>query len=335
MSIMFISILGNSAIFYTFEQDTWADLSIWDSFWYSLISITTIGYGDFYPESPVGRISATFFILVIGLGTFTTTLGMIIDWIADFRNKERKGMGKIRLRNHLVIVNFPDELRIQQIIREYRSDPAHNKSEIVIIADQIEELPLMAEDISFVRGWPLEKDTFIRANIEDASQAIVLSPNHLDQRSDSLVASICFVMHSINPDLDVVAECLDMKHSVLFNSSKKLKLVYTLEIANNLLVQEAQDPGVTRLTHAITSNDIDGTLASTEITSINQNNSYTFVAKRLLDYQINLVGIIREGAVETGFEKLDVNIGDRLVYIGKTRYTWESILEMLISEPNR
>ena len=95
MSIMFISILGNSAIFYTFEQDTWADLSIWDSFWYSLISITTIGYGDFYPESPVGRISATFFILVIGLGTFTTTLGMIIDWIADFRNKERKGMGKL------------------------------------------------------------------------------------------------------------------------------------------------------------------------------------------------------------------------------------------------
>jgi voltage-gated potassium channel len=39
----------------------------WDSFWYSVVTITTVGYGDFYPITTGGRITAMF-IMFMGVG---------------------------------------------------------------------------------------------------------------------------------------------------------------------------------------------------------------------------------------------------------------------------
>jgi voltage-gated potassium channel len=38
-----------------------------DSLWYSLVTITTVGYGDRYPVTAAGRIAA-FFIMLMGVG---------------------------------------------------------------------------------------------------------------------------------------------------------------------------------------------------------------------------------------------------------------------------
>jgi voltage-gated potassium channel len=39
----------------------------WDAFWYSIVTITTVGYGDFYPVTLWGRITAMF-IMFAGVG---------------------------------------------------------------------------------------------------------------------------------------------------------------------------------------------------------------------------------------------------------------------------
>jgi voltage-gated potassium channel len=39
----------------------------WDALWYSIVTITTVGYGDFYPVSLWGRVTAVF-IMVAGVG---------------------------------------------------------------------------------------------------------------------------------------------------------------------------------------------------------------------------------------------------------------------------
>ena len=39
----------------------------WNSFWYSIVTITTVGYGDFYPVTVGGRITAMF-IMFMGVG---------------------------------------------------------------------------------------------------------------------------------------------------------------------------------------------------------------------------------------------------------------------------
>ena len=39
----------------------------WDALWYSIVTITTVGYGDFYPVSLWGRVTAIF-VMVLGVG---------------------------------------------------------------------------------------------------------------------------------------------------------------------------------------------------------------------------------------------------------------------------
>ncbi len=329
LALIAVSIGGNTISFYLFEGAANPDITLWDGLWYSVISVTTIGYGDFSAETLGARIGTAVFIVLIGLATFTTALGMAVDWVADLRHKERKGMGRANTKDHLVMVNFPGEARVRQIIREYRRDPEHKSIDIVLVADNIEEMPFDSSDVSFVRGWPLDEDTYRRANLEHARQVMILSPSHEDPRSDSLVASIAFVVHRVNPDVRVIAECLDSRHSVLFNASANLSLVHGLEIVNNLFVQESQDSGVMRLILAITSNEIEGTLASTVVSSPPPQGTYTAAAKTLLDHGINLVGVIKDDAVRMDFDQVQVSQGDLLVYISRSRVSSEDMDALL------
>ena len=332
LSILLLAILGNTVSFYLFDRGVNPELTISDSFWYSVISITTIGYGDFSATSLGARIGTAVFIIVIGLAAFTTAVGLFVDWIVDLRHKERTGMGRPGARDHLVIVNFPNESRVRQIIDEFTKDEQHKDREIVLVSDQIVELPFSIRNVSFVRGSPLEKDTFERANIGQARHAIVLSSGYDDPRSDSLVASITFVIEHMSPQTTIIAECLDPKHSVLFSTSTHVSRVYTVQVANNLLVQEAQDPGVTLLTQAITSNvvEIEETLASTVVEAVPGGPlPYIELAKKLLDDDVNLVGVVRGGAIIVGFRDIQLAKDDALVYISKDRRSWRSLAQLL------
>jgi len=328
--ILVASITGNALTFFFFDRAANPDLTVPAAFWYSIISIATIGYGDLSSTSLGARIGTVFFIVFVGLAAFTSAIGLGIDWLLEFRDKERSGMGNPGAKNHLLIVNFPNERRVRQIIDEYLRDSSHRNDEIVIVTDQIESLPFTQPNVSFVRGSPLQEATYHRANVRDARQALVLSTGYDDPFSDSVAASIVSILEHLNPEIMSVAECLNTEHSILFRGVKNVSLVYTFRMSNNLIVQEAQDPGVNMLTQAITSNQIEGTLVSTKVEgSVAQSLPYKEVAKRFLDHEVNLVGVIRGENVHLRFDNLDLTENDRLVYICSSRLDWENIRSLL------
>ena len=326
VAVLGISVLGNALTFFFFESPGRPELTIADSFWYSIISITTIGYGDFFPSTLGARLGTVVFIVFVGLVAFTTTAGMLVDWVLDLRIKEQTGMVNIQAKGHLLIINFPNEARVRQIVEEFVSDPIHKKDDIVIITDTLTTLPFSHANVSFVRGSPLEEETYTRALLSAATKVIVLSTNYDDPNSDSVVASVASVIHHLSPHVRVVAECLSPRHKLLFANLENVTLVYTIHMANNLLVQETQDPGVTILTQAMTSNLVGGTLASTEVDSpVQPSLSYEQVAIKLLNQDVNLVGVIREEQVHFKFGELFLALGDRLVYISSSRYSWAAL----------
>src|SRR5690606_33772067 len=125
--------------------------------------ISTMGYGDIAPATTGARIGTTFFIVLLGLATFSLFFGMALDGMATFINNARKGLGRIMVDDHIFIVHFPSVYRVRQIIDEIRSDPVHGNSEIVIVDDTIEELPFADERVVFVRGSSHDLETYERA----------------------------------------------------------------------------------------------------------------------------------------------------------------------------
>lgn len=72
--LMYFSAVG----IYYFENEAQPEhfSSIFDSLWWAIITLTTVGYGDVYPITVGGRVF-TFFILMIGLGIVAIPTGII------------------------------------------------------------------------------------------------------------------------------------------------------------------------------------------------------------------------------------------------------------------
>ncbi|MBV9358908.1 MAG: two pore domain potassium channel family protein [Chloroflexi bacterium] len=47
-----------------------------DAFWWAIVTITTVGYGDFYPVTPGGRVTGVF-VMVAGVGIIGSLAGIL------------------------------------------------------------------------------------------------------------------------------------------------------------------------------------------------------------------------------------------------------------------
>ncbi|MBO4750391.1 MAG: two pore domain potassium channel family protein, partial [Lachnospiraceae bacterium] len=56
--------------------------SLQDAIWYSLVTMTTVGYGDIYPSTILGRIIAAFFMFM-SLGLFAILIGTAVTVVRD------------------------------------------------------------------------------------------------------------------------------------------------------------------------------------------------------------------------------------------------------------
>ncbi len=63
--------------------------SIFDSLWWAIITLTTVGYGDVYPITVGGKVF-TFFILMIGLGIVAIPTGIISSALT--KSIDKKGV---------------------------------------------------------------------------------------------------------------------------------------------------------------------------------------------------------------------------------------------------
>jgi len=323
MFLLTVSVLGNAICFHIFDGQR-QGLGFDDALWYSFISITTIGYGDFYAESGPARLGTLFFVVAMGLATFSVVIGMGIDWVAEQTSRIEGGLGEIQANDHIIIVNFPSESRLRQIVQELMSDSGYKDKEIVIVADSIDRLPFSENNLMFVRGPILEQETYQRACIKNASMAIVLAMSYTDPSSDAIVASVVSVMDSLNSETHIVAECLNPKHRMLFDTVNCDAVIYSMQISGNLLAQEVHDPGVAQLIDTITSNIRGTTLYSVGVEE-KLTIGYGEIAKRLFDADVNLLCVNRGLESLTSFTGLSPQPGDRVIYAGTERWTWSQL----------
>jgi voltage-gated potassium channel len=74
---------------YHFEHEAQPDrfTSIFDSLWWAICTLTTVGYGDVYPITAGGRVF-TCMVLLIGLGIIAVPTGIIASSLTVVREHE-------------------------------------------------------------------------------------------------------------------------------------------------------------------------------------------------------------------------------------------------------
>ena len=89
--LIFLSATG----IYYFENKAQPEIfsSIFHSFWWAVVTLTTVGYGDAFPITIGGKIF-TFFVLIIGVGIVTIPAGLVATALSKAReleDEEKKG----------------------------------------------------------------------------------------------------------------------------------------------------------------------------------------------------------------------------------------------------
>ncbi len=107
---------------------------IGDSFWYSIVTMSTVGYGDIIPVSSAGRIISCIFVLM-GTGLFAAAIGLIISVIYG------KMLTPLRIRfnrgRNKYIFSTCDENSLALIENIAKEDP----ESVVIIPDISSDAP--------------------------------------------------------------------------------------------------------------------------------------------------------------------------------------------------
>lgn len=226
--------------------------NMYDALWYSLVTLSTVGYGDYYPVTPKGKIMAI--VLVVGsLGVLSYIVGQISLLITSYMEKKKTGHYGTKLNNHFVIIGWDDFSKqvANQIVK------AGHK--IAIVTQSKNDVDLIRE------AYPSEQvfilfsdydnyDSLAKTNIQDCSKVFI----NFDDDTKTLIHIINIQKKYRDLDFVVILNSQDLKDT--FKSVGVTYIVSKNEIASKLVASYIFEPDAAFLTEDImeTSNEVDG-----------------------------------------------------------------------------
>ena len=161
-----------------------------DAVYQTVFTLTTVGYQETHPISPLGKVFVVCLILV-GVLAWTYAIGVIVTMVvgADLLGKVREAMMEHRVkqfRHHFIIAGYMDISR--QVVR---SLSRQGISYVVIDDDSNRLAEAKEDDISHVLVLnPFLNDSYVRANIAHARGIITTFSDDADNMTAVVTGKI-------------------------------------------------------------------------------------------------------------------------------------------------
>ena len=320
--ILFISLVLYSATGYmNFELQQNPQLQWGDAFWWSIVTMTTVGYGDLFPVTFMGRLFVGFPTMLLGVGILGYVLSIVTSAMLESRILETKGMKKVIITDHIIICNFVSSDKIMKLIQEIIKDARGKDAQIVIIDDEIEELPpdILDDNIYFVKGDPSHEAILTKANIANCSSVIVQATPSDSEHSDNDNLRVVLMIETLNSDVYTIVECIDPQNEIFFRRANCDSVVCLAALSGQMLVQEMQDPGVASIVAELTSNERGKQFYLVDV-NVQEYNNYGELSTRYSDGTSLLLGIRRDHENYTlPSADFSLSAGDRGILIAANR----------------
>jgi voltage-gated potassium channel len=182
-----------------------------DAFFMTTQTVTTVGFDEVHPLSPMGKIF-TCILIIFSFATFAYAATTLVQYIVNgvFRNyfKYSKVKKEIdQLNHHVIVVGFGRNG--SQSVEELKN---HNIPMVVIEnrETKIKEIQ-QRNDLLYIDDDPSSDEVLISAGIKKAKALISVLP------TDEENLFVVITAHEINPKLTIISRAIN------FNTIKKLK----------------------------------------------------------------------------------------------------------------
>lgn len=198
--VMFFAIAFiNSVLFYYFEVllGPQKNLKYIHCFYWAIVTMATVGYGDVVPQTTEGYI-VTVLAIVLGISMFT----LLISSLAEiFLSKSmRRYYGLIKVKKADIVVIGGTEI-CREVIDELKLNVKDSKM-VWVLESQPRSIP---EDIEFVVGNLNDEETLKRAGVEKANNVIICTFD------DSLTIHLALLVKKLNKNVKITALAINRK----------------------------------------------------------------------------------------------------------------------------
>lgn len=181
--------------------------------WWSLVTLTTVGYGDVVPQSFGGRLVGVGLMLggVLSLSLLTATVASVF---VERKFRRERGLEAIKTVNHILILgwHYDGEVLLEQLLRRLPSPRP------VVLVNQLppEQLERLKErfptfEVHYLWGDPSREDILEKVNVRMAYKAVILADRQEGETAaqvDQRTLLTALTLKSLNGKIRVLAELL-------------------------------------------------------------------------------------------------------------------------------
>ena len=136
--LMVIALFLSSAMMYIAEHDSQPEKfsSIPETMWWGLITLTTVGYGDVSPVTPLGKIIGAF-TAIMGVCTVALLTGIVASAFANQR-AQKAAILEAEINQALSdgVISDDEAQKIEKLRKELNLSPEHSKSLVDILSEK-------------------------------------------------------------------------------------------------------------------------------------------------------------------------------------------------------
>ena len=213
----------------------WAFL---DAVYMTIITLTTVGYGEVHEVSATGKLF-TILLICLGAGFFIYVAGALVQFMVEGRIRTILGRRRLnkkmgRLKNHYIICGYG---RIGRVLcQNLRGKPL----DLIVVEKNPDLIPVMDGDgVYYVAGEATDEENLIKAGIKSARGLVAALA------SDAENVFLVLTARQLNPDLFIMARASEEASKIKLRLAGANKVESPYDMGATSMAQRILRPTVT------------------------------------------------------------------------------------------